>query len=292
MQPQLVLRYAKEELFNVHLYSWLARVAITAELRAIMERFAAQERTHYDFWRQWLSEDVPVSSARLWWYKLLIKLFGISFILRLLEQKEHETIEEYRRIAPRLPPDARATLLRLIEDEEKHEAEFLEAIRSEEPRLRYLGFIVLGLSDAIIEVTGVHAGFLGVSHRPLTAGVAGLIVGFAASISMASAAYLQAKQNPSVSAARSALYTGASYIIAVVLLALPYFGLASMAGAFWASVGLAIVMILGFVYYSAVVFERSFRQEALESLGVLTATAILSYGFGELLRYFFPDALV
>lgn len=292
MQPQLALRYASEELFNVYLYAWLAQVAKTAELRTIMERFAAQERAHYDFWRQWFSGEVSVSNRRLWWYKLLIRLFGISFILRLLEQKEHETIEEYRRIAPQLPPDARATLLRLIEDEEKHEAQFLEAIRMEEPRLRYLGFIVLGLSDAIIEVTGVHAGFLGVSHRPLTAGVAGLIVGFAASISMASAAYLQAKQNPSISAARSAVYTGLSYITAVILLALPYFGLASMAGAFWASVVLAILMILGFVYYSAVVFERSFRQEAMESLSVLTATAILSYGFGELLRYLFPEALL
>lgn len=292
MQPQVALRYAREELFNVHLYTWLARTVHNPTLKPILEKFAAQEKAHYDFWKRWVSEEVRYPTWWLWWYKVLIRLLGISFILRLLERREHQTIAEYRQVAPTLPPQEQTTLLALVEEEEKHEAEFLEAIRAEEPRIQYLGFIVLGLSDAIIEITGVHAGFLGASHRPLTAGIAGLIVGFAASISMASAAYLQAKQNPAVSAVRSAVYTGISYVIAVVLMALPYFALASMAGAFWTSVILAVGMILSFVYYSAVVFERSFRQEALESVGVLGATAILSYGFGEVLRYFFPDALV
>ncbi|MCX7765057.1 MAG: rubrerythrin family protein [Bacteroidia bacterium] len=284
-----VSRYASEELLNVHLYQWLSQRVRSPKMQETLRTFAQQEKMHYDFWRQLLSGDAPLPKWRLRWHKFLIRLLGVSFILRLLEHKEHKTIQEYRRIAPSLPEDMRAHLYRLIEDEEQHEAEFLEAIQAEETGLRYLGFIILGLSDAIIEVTGVHAGFLGVSHHPLTAGIAGLIVGFAASISMASAAYLQAKQNPSVSPLQSALYTGLSYIIAVALLALPYFGFSSMGIAFWVSVGLAVLMILGFVYYSSVVFERSFREEALASVGILTATTVLSYGFGELLRYFFPQ---
>ncbi|MEN3039969.1 MAG: VIT1/CCC1 family protein [Bacteroidia bacterium] len=288
MESIPVARYASEELLNAHLYQWLSERVRSPKMKEILQAFAQQEKTHYDFWRQLLSVEVPFPKWRLRWHQFLIQLLGVSFILRLLERKEHQTIQEYRRIAPSLPEDMRIHLYRLIEDEEKHEAEFLQAIQTEETRLRYLGFIILGLSDAIIEVTGVHAGFLGVSHYPLTAGIAGLIVGFAASISMASAAYLQAKQNPSVSPLQSALYTGFSYLTAVALLALPYFGFSSMGMAFWVSVAIAVLMILGFVFYSSVVFERSFREEAVASVGILTATSVLSYGFGELLRYFFP----
>ncbi|MCX8112565.1 MAG: VIT1/CCC1 family protein [Bacteroidia bacterium] len=291
MPIHLALRYASEELFNTHLYEWLAQTTKNPRMREILLSFASQERSHYTFWQQWLSEKATYPKWRFWWYKILLWLFGISFVLRLLELKEHQTIEAYRRLLPTLPPEPQSTLHRLIEDEEKHEAEFINAIRAEEPRLKYAGFIILGLSDAIIEVTGVHAGFLGMSHRPLAAGLAGLIVGFAASISMASAAYLQAKQNPSISPLSSALYTGISYIVAVVILALPYFSFPSTKAAFWWSVLLAVMMVLAFMYYSSVIFERSFRQEAVESLVVLSATCILSYGFGEGLRYFFADAL-
>ncbi|MCS7297734.1 MAG: rubrerythrin family protein [Bacteroidia bacterium] len=289
MSPQLALYYAAEELFNAHLYEWLARNTHLPTLQEVLRQFAEQERAHYHFWQQWVPQKVSFPRWRLRWYQLLSRLFGVSFILCLVEQREHQAIEVYRQLVPTLPPPAQAALNRFIQEEEKHEAKFLEAIQAEEPRLRYLGFIVLGLSDAIIEVTGVHAGFLGLSYRPLTAGIAGLIVGFAASISMASAAYLQAKQNTTLSSVRSAIYTGGSYLSAVVLLAMPYFTFSKMLLAFAGSVILALILIGGFTYYNSVIFNRPFRKEAVESTAVLTATSLLSYGFGELLRYLFPE---
>ncbi len=285
-------RYAREELFNVHFYSWLAnRVKIPA-LRKILQDFATEERKHYDFWRAYMGKDTDYSAFRLWWYKILVWLLGPTFVIKLLERDEHRIIESYRRLAEVMPSPQREALLSFVEDEEKHEEAFLEAIGEAEPRVKYVGFIVLGLSDAIIEITGVHAGFLGISHRPLVAGVAGLIVGFAASISMASAAYLQAKQNQAVSALQSALYTGFSYLLAVVALALPYFFTNSMLWAFWLSVGMAILLIIAFVYYSCVLFGRNFRSEAVESIVVLGGTTILSYGFGEVLRRVFPEMAI
>jgi len=276
----------------VHFYTWLAQKVKVPALQEILRNFAVEERRHYDFWKEYLGKEAGYSGLRLWWYKILVWLLGPTFVIKLLERSEHKTIAEYRRIAEKLPSSQREALLSLIEDEERHEEAFMAAMGEAEPRVRYVGFIVLGLSDAIIEVTGVHAGFLGVSHRPLVAGIAGLIVGFAASISMASAAYLQAKQNQAVSALRSALYTGVSYLLAVVMLALPYFFTPQMAWAFWLSVGVAMLLILAFVYYSCVLFERDFRSEAIESIVVLSGTTILSYGFGELLRWLFPEAAI
>ena len=285
-------RYAREELFNVHFYSWLATHVKVPALRQILKDFAAEEQRHYDFWKTYTGRESRYNRFRLWWYKILVWILGPTFVIKLLERGEHKTIESYKKLAEILPSPRREELLSLVEDEEKHEEAFLAAIGEAEPRVKYVGFIVLGLSDAIIEVTGVHAGFLGVSHRPLVAGIAGLIVGFAASISMASAAYLQAKQNEAVSAPQSALYTGVSYLLAVVALALPYFFITKMLWAFWLSVGMAVLLIMAFVYYSCVLFGRNFRSEVLESIVVLGGTTILSYGFGEMLRWLFPEAAI
>jgi hypothetical protein len=84
--------------------------------------------------------------------------------------------------------------------------------------------MMLGVADAIVELTGVQAGFLGVTDSPLVAGIAGLIVGVAAAISMGAASYLQARagdvgKNP----AYRGVVTGLLYMLTVIALASPYF---------------------------------------------------------------------
>ena len=44
----------------------------------------------------------------------------------------------------------------IVEDEDKHEQELIDLI--DEERLRYVGSIVLGLNDALVELTGALAG--------------------------------------------------------------------------------------------------------------------------------------
>jgi len=60
--------------------------------------------------------------------------------------------------------------------------------------LKYISFVILGLADAIVEISGIHAGSLGIYHSTEITGLAGIVAGAAASIAMASAAYAQAKQ--------------------------------------------------------------------------------------------------
>ncbi len=284
--------FACEELLNYTFYDWLSQTVSDASLSRLLLDFAIEEKKHFEFWANYSERKPKYSRMKLWLYKLLVKILGITFVLRLLERHEHKTIAAYRALAEELKEPEREALLALIAAEERHEHAFLQELGKHESRLNYIGFVVLGLSDAIIEVTGVHAGFLGASHRTLAAGVAGLIVGFAASISMAAAAYLQAKQNPVVSPIRSALYTGTSYIFAVFLLALPYFLVKNALLAFWLSVALAVLLIGSFVFYSSVIFERNFLGGFIESTLVLGGMAIASYGFGELIRWLIPEAFL
>src|SRR5205814_4300548 len=94
-----------------------------------------------------------------------------------------------------------------------------------------MSFIVLGLADAVVEISGIHAGSLGIYGKTELAGLAGIIAGLAASIAMASAAYAQAKQGFEGSAKWSAIYTGVSYMITPSLSPLPYFLTPTMPGA-------------------------------------------------------------
>ena len=153
--------------------------------------------------------------------------------------------------------------------------------------VRYIGFIALGLADAVVEITGVHAGFLGATTTTLAAGIAGLIVGLSAAISMAAAAYIQAKHESVKNPIPSALATGIAYIAAVVLLAAPYFITHSNILAFVVSVILAFVLVVAFTFYSSVINESNFKRELVESTVVLFATALVSYLFGSMLGKIF-----
>lgn len=151
----------------------------------------------------------------------------------------------------------------------------------------YVGFVALGLSDGIVEITGVHAGFLGVTGSTLIAGISGVIVGVAAAISMGAAAYLQAKQDPTKSAFASALTTGFSYLGAAICLALPYFLIRTMLTAFIISSGIGVILLAAFNYYNARLHKRKFWREFLESVVLLFATALVTYILGTIVGHAF-----
>jgi len=283
MPPKKVLiDYCQDEFTDYLVYQKLAAREGNAERRQLLQELSRQEQAHYQFWRDVLDGHVPrVRRLLLHFIVLLRYLFGLTFAIKFLERHEKQVIEEYRRVRPMFEGESGARLERMIADEEQHENFFIGQIN--ENVVKYLGFIVLGLADAIIEITGVHAGFLGVTSSTTMAGVAGLIVGFAAAISMATAAYLQAKQGSERNPLASALITGLSYILAVVLLALPYFLTTHMLLAFVVSLGMAMLLTAYFTFYSAILFDRRFGREFLESTLLTFGTAIATYFFGEFL---------
>ena len=75
-------------------------------------------------------------------------------------------------------------LRQLANEEEVHEQKLIGLISEE--RLEYMGSVVLGLNDALVEFTGALAGFtLALSDSRLIA-LTGSITGIAAALSMAS----------------------------------------------------------------------------------------------------------
>ena len=282
-------QYTIDEYADHQLYKDLASLEKDSGNKEALTKLAAQEYEHYLFWKKFLPDYQPVLNPLfMFGFRLMRRICGLTFTVKFLERHERETIEEYKRVAAELSGEDRARLEKIIGDEDEHEKFFIGQIQ--ETVIKYIGFIALGLADAIVEITGVHAGFLGVTNSTLFAGVSGLIVGISAAISMGSAAYLQAKQDPSPkgayghrSAWTSAVITGISYILSVVLLAVPYFLTKNMSVAFALSIVVGMTLIALLTFYSAVVFDRRFWREFLETVGLMLGTAAITFVLGGFL---------
>ncbi len=278
--------FCDDEHFDHLIYSELARRERNDSRRELLEKLAEMERKHYEFWQSLVPSHKPKFKALRFRAILLLKaILGLTFVTKLLERHESEVVRRYRELLERVDGEVREKVEEFLRDEEEHERTLLSQI--DEPLLRYIGFIALGLSDSMIEVTGVHAGFLGVTAATIIAGVAGLIVGFAASISMGVAAYLKAKSELRSKPVTSGLITGVAYLLSTVLLAVPYFMTHDMLLAFSGSVVVAILLTSFFTYYVAVINDTSFRREVVESVALILGTAAATFFFGEFLGNLF-----
>lgn len=276
-----VKSFCEDELSTYLLYERLASVE-RPPLSEELKKAAEQERGHYEFWRGLLGDDVqcsPRGPPRL--FNLMYKLFGPVFTLQALERREANAAKEYREFLPRMPEELRPTLEKIIADEEGHESEFLKGLT--DVRVRYLGFVALGMADAITELVGVYAGFLGATARTFIVGLAGLLVGFSAAISMAAAAFLQARQEGAARPGLSAAATGISYFVTALLLGIPYLLFNSNAAALATSVIIGVAALTVFHYYSAVVNGTSVARELSVSLLILLGATAAGFIFGDVI---------
>jgi VIT1/CCC1 family predicted Fe2+/Mn2+ transporter len=281
-------KYCRDEYIDYKVYSYLAKLEKNEERKKILENFGKMEHEHYIFWKSLMKKEMKDSSLdniRIKLFILFKYIFGLIFTIKFMERNEKRVIEEYKKLLNKFEGETKQKLELIIKDEIEHENFWMNQIKDE--TTRYLGFIILGLADAIIEITGVHAGFLGVTASTIIAGIAGLVVGVSASLAMASAAYLQAKQSEGSNPRISAIYTGIFYILAAAALAAPYFMTHDMLLAFSSSLIIAIMLIGFFNFYSSVIFERKFAKEFLTSTIIILVTAAAAFIVGEFLGNIF-----
>ena len=152
----------------------------------------------------------------------------------------------------------------------------------------YLGSIVLGLNDALVELTGALAGLTLALPDTKIIAIAGLITGIAASMSMAASEYLsiQAEHNGKNSIT-AALYTGFAYILTVIFLIFPYFILTNVYySLIWALVN-AVIVIFTFTYTATKINKSSFAHKFFEMIIISFTVALISFGIGYFIRIFF-----
>jgi VIT1/CCC1 family predicted Fe2+/Mn2+ transporter len=270
-----ILRLQTNELTEYHIYLKLAQTLKHAKNRATLKKIAAAELRHYQFWLGHTRQEKKPDRLKILKYYWLARIFGITFALKLLEKGEARAQINYTALA-KVIPAAR----RIVKDEEEHEQELIAVL--DEEKLNYIGSIVLGLNDALVELTGTLAGLTFALQKTNLIAVVGLITGIAASLSMAASEYLSIRsEGKGENALKSAIYTGLTYVVTVILLILPYFLLTHYILCLSITLLVAIGIIFLFNYYLAVVKDYNFRQRFLEmallSMGVATLSFIIGF---------------
>jgi VIT1/CCC1 family predicted Fe2+/Mn2+ transporter len=284
----ILLSQLRNELTEAAIYERLSKMEKDSGNRGILERISADEMSHAKLIAAIVSENVKPCSFKIHWTVFCARVLGLTFVLRLMEKGEHNAGGTYRTII-----DAYPQLSLIAEDEDRHEAELIGMLNDE--RLNNMGSIVLGLNDALVELTGALAGFTFALGSPAKIAKLGLITGFAAAMSMAASAFLSARADAQAGgekssegegngALRSALYTGIAYVVTVFLLTAPYALLPSATVALAVMLLVALSIIAFFNFYLSVARDVSFKRGFFVMAGISTFVALVSYGFGYLLR--------
>jgi VIT1/CCC1 family predicted Fe2+/Mn2+ transporter len=276
-----LLSYQKNEITEHHIYSKLAMKLGSAN-RSVLEQMAEQELRHYLIWRKHTGQEVGPNWFAVWRYYLLSRVLGITFGAKLLERWEKRDQACYEQIQSRIPE---ADLVR--QEECGHEAALLRML--DERKLRYTGSMVLGLSDALVELTGAAAGLTLALRNTRLVALAILVTGIAAALSMASSAYLASRSEETAkNPLTAALYTGAAYLATVLILVLPYLLLRNPYLALAVTVTGAVLVSAFFNFYVAVAKDEPFGRRFLEMTGLTLGIAAIGFLLGLLLRQWLP----
>jgi VIT1/CCC1 family predicted Fe2+/Mn2+ transporter len=273
-----LLRAQINEITEHMIYSRLAGVEKNPRNADVLKQIAQDELGHYQFWKGHTGREVRASRWLVFKYYWLARIFGMTFSIKLMERGEGQAQVTYGRIAATIP-EAR----RVAEDEDRHEQELLGLL--DEERLRYVGSMVLGLNDALVELTGALAGLSLAMRNTRLIALAGLITGIAASFSMAASEYLSRKSEQGQhDPLKSSLYTGIAYVVTVLLLIAPYLLLGHYLLCLGVTMAIAILIILAFNYYVSVAKDLPFRRHFLQMAGISLGVAAISFAIGYLIR--------
>ena len=284
---KVLRRQLANELTESVVYSRLAAMQKDGKNREILENIGRDEAAHAQVISELLGEKGEVDRLAVARVVFNARLFGLTFALKLMEKGESSAGLTYRGIQEEYPQ-----LVRIAQDEERHEAELIVLLDDE--RLNNMGSIVLGLNDALVELTGALAGFTFALSDPVKIAKTGLITGLAAAMSMAASAFLSARadsnansgdqEDASGGAGKAALYTGIAYVITVFILVAPYVVFSNVTCALIAMLLSALGIIAFFNFYLSVARDTSFKRGFLEMAGISTTVALISYGIGYLLK--------
>lgn len=276
---KIIMGMQVNEITEHFIYSKVAKRIKDEHNRQLLISIAEDEKRHALFWEQYAKTTAKPKRLKIFWYTLLARLLGFTFALKLMERGEGNASDTYRSISSVVPKAEE-----IAQDEDRHEQELLNLL--DEERLQYVGSMVLGLSDALVELSGTLAGLTFALQNTRLIALSGLITGISATLSMASSEYLSSRSEGGKDAIKSGLYTGIVYLVTVAFLALPYLILppTGYLGALFIMLGIVVLIILAFTFYISVAkdvpFGKRFREMASISLGV----AAISFGIGIIVK--------
>ena len=276
----LIKKMQQNELTESVIYKKIANFAKGDDNKKTLERLSNEERAHYEIWHKYTGIEMKPQKMKVLKYTLIARVLGFTFAVKLMEKGEEGAQDKYETLVEEVPESAA-----IRTQEEEHEKALLDML--DEESLQYVGSMVLGLSDALVELAGSLAGFTFALANTKLVALSGLIVGISATFSMASSEFLSAKSEGRSDAFKSCLYTGIAYLVTVVLLIAPYLLLSSGYLALACMLGIILCIIAGFTYYTSVAKDQPFFSRFLEMALISFGVAVLSFVVGIIAKALF-----
>jgi VIT1/CCC1 family predicted Fe2+/Mn2+ transporter len=264
------------ELTESLIYKNIAKFAKGQENKTVLLRLAKEEEAHANVWKRYTETDIKPNKFKVFKYTLIARLFGFTFAVKLMEYGEMDAQKEYEYLITSSEP-LMADAIEIKQQEEEHEKALLAML--DEERLQYVGSMVLGMNDALVELTGALAGFTFAMQDTKVIALAGLIIGISATFSMAASEFLSARQEGRTDAFKSCLYTGTAYLATVALLIMPYLVLSShlyIIAMIW-MLAMVVIEIAIFTYYISVAKDERFKPKFIEMSAISIGVAVLSF---------------
>ena len=275
----VILKMQQNELTESVIYKKIARFAKGDVNKQTLNRLANEEEAHYNIWLKYTGTTMKPQRLKVFKYAFIARVLGFTFAVKLMERGEKGAQNQYELLAEEVPES-----IGIRAQEEEHEAALLEML--DEESLQYVGSMVLGLSDALVELAGSLAGFTFALQNTRLVALSGLIVGISATFSMASSEFLSAKSEGRTDALKSCSYTGVAYLLTVILLVLPYllFGESQGVAALACMLVIIVAIIASFTYYTSVAKDQPFFSRFLEMSLISLGVAVISFFVGILAK--------
>jgi len=276
----VLLKAQRNEITEYNIYTKLADSIKDKHNSDVLRKIGNDEKAHYEIWKKYTGIEVKPSRFRIFKFYWISKIFGLTFGIKLMENGEAEAQINYEALSHYVKDAAK-----IAHDEDVHEKQLISLI--EEERLDYVGSIVLGLNDALVELTGALAGFTFAMQNTKLIALAGLITGIAASFSMAASEYLsQRSEGEGDTALKSSVYTGFAYVTTVVLLIMPYLLVDQFMICLAMTLSIAILIIFFFNYYISVAKDLDFKARFFEMAFISLGVSAITFLIGVLIRQF------
>jgi VIT1/CCC1 family predicted Fe2+/Mn2+ transporter len=280
VRRQLIIAQ-RSEITEHHIYSRLAAEVTDKHNSEVLAKIAADELRHYHIWAKYTGREVSPSRWEIFKFYWIARLFGITFGIKLMEKGEESAQINYSQIAKEVPEAAG-----ISKEENDHEQELIHMLK--EDKLKYIGSIVLGLNDALVEILGTLAGLTFALQNTKIVALTGIIAGIAGALSMSSSEYLSNRsEGNDEGAVKSAIFTGLAYLFAVVFLVAPYLIFTSPFVALLVAVIDSVFVVFIYSYYIAIANDQPFRKRFLEMVILSTVVGLISFGLGYLVRIAF-----
>ena len=273
---KILLRIQQSEMTEAAAYHAMADAIKDEHNREALTRVADEIASQAKALETYTNKQLAADERKVKRYARMARIFGFTFAAKLMDRRKIKFVNHSKRLLSEMPE-----VEEMQADEQKRDDE-LFALLSEK-RLSYVGAMILGMNDAIVEITGTLAGLTLAMQNTRLIALSGLITGVAATLSMAASEYLAERSDGKGDAAKSGLMTGGAYFITVVILLLPYLILDDKMYLLAMAIMLVLVVLIlaGFNFYTAVArdvsFGKNFGQMCAISLGVAALSFVLGY---------------